>query len=73
MLSLLPFALQHRMRAQTVAIEQARAEAQKTLEQHQTTTASDKAPRPATAEALFDAQTEADASQAAQEARVGVV
>ncbi|GAA5954561.1 hypothetical protein JCM8115_004625 [Rhodotorula mucilaginosa] len=57
----------HRMRAQTVAIEQARAEAQKTLDQHH---GADSAQ---TAEALFDAQTEAEASQAAQEARVGVV
>lgn len=54
------------MRAQTVAIEQARAEAQKTLDQHH---GADSAPT----EALFDAQTEAEASQAAQEARVGVV
>lgn len=56
----------HRMRAQTVAIEQARAEAQKTLDQHHGADS-------AQTEALFDAQTEAEASQAAQEARVGVV
>ncbi|GAA5872787.1 hypothetical protein JCM3774_006330 [Rhodotorula dairenensis] len=70
----------HRMRAQTVAIEHARAEAQKTLEQHQATTAAaasgpaaPSAESTTAPEALFDAQTEAEASQAAQEARVGVV
>ncbi|BGP19032.1 hypothetical protein JCM10213_009258 [Rhodosporidiobolus nylandii] len=58
----------HRMRAQSVAISQARAEAQQALDSHASSSEEQ--------QTLFDEQREqqeAEASQAAQEARVGVV
>ncbi|GAA5885053.1 hypothetical protein JCM6882_007210 [Rhodosporidiobolus microsporus] len=63
--------IQHRMRAQSNAISQAREEAKKALEQHHSSSQSQQQLTDEQRER--QEQQEAEASQAAQEARVGVV